>query len=193
MIDVLFDLMSSGAAARATVTGAAVIVLTAIPSGSASAVTEQELRLLPDRVTLLSNAGAAPTTSQHAPRPASLLMMEQRLADLNALESMQDGWDEDGAPAPSPAAIASARTFVSAASASIAHMYDVDADVLGGVALLFARRDSTGVRRRAWISLRNGGQVTMVTQAGGEETIRAQAIDPANLKDGAGLLAKFLA
>lgn len=65
------------------------------------------------------------------------------------LRAVRDDWDEEGAPAPNPEAIARAEAFVARLSPT-ERVRDIDADVLGGVAV-YVERDG----RLTWHSFLN--------------------------------------
>jgi hypothetical protein len=81
-----------------------------------------------------------------------------RLAKLFELE---DDWDGEGAPKPSRPALQRADAVVRWAHESGLVMTDVDADVLGGVAV-WLRADPMSPVRSAWIACMNNGQDTLV-------------------------------
>jgi hypothetical protein len=72
---------------------------------------------------------------------------------LETFRTYSDNWDEEGAPAPSPDAIARAQKVLDWAEAKGLTVTEVDADVLGGIAIFFASKN-----RRActvWIACMN--------------------------------------
>lgn len=96
-------------------------------------------------------------------------MTELRFSELGAL---QHGWDADGeAPPPNAAAIANAKAMLQALIHEGARVGDIDADVMGGIALYFYA-DS----RVLWIACYNHGAVVAV--GSGEDRALAMRAGP---------------
>jgi hypothetical protein len=89
-------------------------------------------------------------------------MLSEGLASLSALEAFADGWDGEGAPAPSAAAISAAR-HVLASLAGSGFRPEIDADVMGGVAFTLYGKEGA---RSVWVACMNGGAQTVVFNAG---------------------------
>ncbi len=90
---------------------------------------------------------------------------------VGALQQLEDGWDGEGAPRPSPQAIARAFNVVAWAEEAGLSVSDVDADVLGGVGVWIRGADRDD--RVAWIACMNNGQDALVLSEG--KTVRAHA------------------
>jgi hypothetical protein len=86
---------------------------------------------------------------------------------LAALQRAEDGWDGEGAPRPSAEAIARAFGVLNWAERAGLRVSDVDADVLGGVAV-WLKGDLEANRLSAWIACMNNGHDTVVLSAGDE-------------------------
>lgn len=80
--------------------------------------------------------------------------MEQQ---LEALANYPDNWDDEGAPAPNDDSVVRAREVLLWAHASKLDVFDIDADVLGGIAV-YVRKGA----RQAWIGCMNGKGTTVV-------------------------------
>ena len=91
-------------------------------------------------------------------------------ADLNALRKLSDGWDGEGAPRPSEEALQRAAAALADLQDSPFDVYDVDADVLGGVALWL---NAPGRTRFAWIAIMNSGRATVVLTSRPGQDVRA--------------------
>ena len=90
----------------------------------------------------MANGHLSDPVESSARRPVAL---------FQPLERLEHGWDGDGAPAPSQAAVDRARRLVE----SIGRLPDeVDPDALGGVALWFYESDG----RKTMIGVRNEGR-----------------------------------
>lgn len=87
---------------------------------------------------------------------------KERLVELSAIG---EDWDGDGAPSPAPAALARAEAVLRWADANGAEIVDVDADVLGGIAIWLR-----GAQGRAWVACMNNGSDTLVTGEGANTT-----------------------
>lgn len=93
------------------------------------------------------------------PRPwPSATVGDDLRAGLAKMATLEDDWDEEGAPAPLPAAVARGLVALELAEKRGLLVTDVDADVLGGVALYLMR--SQDEDRSVWISIRNNGRDT---------------------------------
>lgn len=79
---------------------------------------------------------------------------------LGSLGSLQDDWDGEGAPRPSGEALERAQTVMDWAESKGLLVVDLDADVLGGVALYI--KASAGADRQVWIGCMNKGGDTAV-------------------------------
>lgn len=79
---------------------------------------------------------------------------------LGSLGSLQDDWDGEGAPKPSGEALQRAQAVMDWAESKGLLVVDLDADVLGGVALYL--RASSGADRQVWIGCMNKGGDTAV-------------------------------
>ncbi len=79
---------------------------------------------------------------------------------LTAFGTYQDNWDDEGAPAPSRAAIDRAHTTLDWAEMNGVSVVGVDPDVVGGIGV-FLENPSDG-SRRAWIACMNDGSDTAV-------------------------------
>lgn len=85
--------------------------------------------------------------------------LEDALASLAGLE---DGWDEEGAPRPSPEAIARSRAVLHAIRDDLDDATaSVEPDVIGGVAILLEADD-----RQVWIACMNSGATTVAVSQG---------------------------
>lgn len=82
---------------------------------------------------------------------------------LERLKRLAADWDGEGAPKPSRGAIAGASKVVAWVTAAGLEVTDVDADVLGGVAV-YLHGSATG--RSAWIACMNDGTSTVVLSSG---------------------------
>jgi hypothetical protein len=91
------------------------------------------------------------------------------MTKLTKIAALSEGWDREGAAPPDNEAIGRAARTVAWAWKQGFQVDDVDADVLGGVAV-FIR---TG-ERSVWISIMNGGQGGALFSVRGE----VQAHDP---------------
>ncbi len=83
------------------------------------------------------------------------------------VEALQDNWDGEGAPRPNAAAIKRARGFFTAGAAAGLE-FEVDVDVLGGMALMFYGRSDYSL----WVACFNSGQDTIVGSFGGSPLVR---------------------
>jgi hypothetical protein len=90
---------------------------------------------------------------------------------VSALQRLQDGWDGEGAPRPSPQAIARAFNVVTWAEDAGLRVSEIDADVLGGVAVWL--KGERGDERAAWIACMNSGEDALVLSEG--RTVHAHA------------------
>lgn len=72
------------------------------------------------------------------------------IGSFELLRGLEPNWDGQGAPAPAPAAIEAAREFAERMGISV---LEVDADVLGGVAVIYV--DDQG--HRWWATFMNNG------------------------------------
>lgn len=109
-----------------------------------------------------------------APTAVASVLMDQ----LIALATLSDGWDGDGAPAPSTASMQLARLLLDAMTANGLTPDSVDADAVGGVAVWLYDADASGViARRCAIELRNSGRVVISAEtADGARTVRAEPV-----------------
>jgi len=98
-------------------------------------------------------------------------------AMLDALKRMQDNWDDEGAPSPSPNAISSATKVIDWAELHSLDIVDIDADVLGGVS---ARLRGLG-DRVLWVACMNTSTSTAVWSEDGNvlghESIDLDSLD----------------
>ena len=85
---------------------------------------------------------------------------------LSKLRGLPDDWDGEGAPKPNVESLSRAKEVIDWALDRALVIEDVDADVLGGVAVWLV--SAAGSRRRAWIACMNDGQDTLVLQDGSE-------------------------
>lgn len=84
---------------------------------------------------------------------------------LNSLRDLKDDWDNEGAPAPSAAAVDLASLIVEQTSGlKGVQVADIDADVLGGVAVWLC--STSHPARRVWISCMNRGKHSVVCMDG---------------------------
>lgn len=96
------------------------------------------------------------------PKPAAAdARHEAAVSRLEGLSRLADGWDDDEAPRPSADALGRAREALDRAATHGLFPEEVDADVLGGVALWFAA-EGDKPERRAWIACMNEGRTTFV-------------------------------
>lgn len=82
---------------------------------------------------------------------------------LEDLRTCRDDWDDEGAPRPDSTAIDRAVAILKWADAEGLVVYDVDADVRGGVSIILQAE-----HRRAWIACMNGGDDTTVMSVRGQ-------------------------
>lgn len=94
------------------------------------------------------------------PQPFGADQMEQTFERLG---NLQDNWDGEGAPAPSPAAIEQARQIVSWLVLNHVPVAEIDADVLGGIAIWVL----PAAGRTAWVACMNDGARTLVSSDNG--------------------------
>lgn len=108
-----------------------------------------------------------------APRCAS----EAHLAPLSALA---DGWDGEGAPAPSADSIEAARAVLRdlATHGVEPAAEDVTADVMGGVSVYLYGPAGSG--RSVWLAFGNGGTPVIVCTGG---TLKAGRLTPESMAD----------
>jgi hypothetical protein len=85
------------------------------------------------------------------------------LKDVVALE---DNWDGEGAPKPSPDALARAADVLRWAESREVEVLDVDADVLGGVAVYVRTVDVSTRAVLVWLACMNSGLTTAVWSMG---------------------------
>lgn len=78
---------------------------------------------------------------------------------LDALTTLTDGWDGENAPAPSPAAIEAARPLLLDLSARGVTTVEVDADVMGGVAVTLY---GASAGNSAWFAFSNDGHNSLM-------------------------------
>lgn len=81
------------------------------------------------------------------------------MANLDALATLSDGWDGEDAPPPSAVAIDAAREVLRALLARDVTTLDVDADVMGGVAVTLY---GTRAGHSAWFACSNGGHASLM-------------------------------
>jgi hypothetical protein len=86
------------------------------------------------------------------------------LSRLNELRELRDNWDEENAPAPSAAALTSARSVIEWAAKEYIKIADIDGDVLGGVAIWLEGQ----LNRKVWASCKNNGKDSIVLLEGNE-------------------------
>jgi len=86
---------------------------------------------------------------------------------LQFLRALPDSWDGDDAPAPAPSAIDRAESLLRDSTMNGVQVAEVDADVLGGVAIWLAGPSPAA---SAWISLMNNGTDTLVLCENGKVT-----------------------
>lgn len=94
---------------------------------------------------------------------------------LERVIGLHDGWDGEGAIAPSPSAVDLARQVIICAADVGLVPGEVDPDVLGGVSIWFssAMNDDDDHRRYVWVSCMNDGAQTVIYGGDGSGTVRA--------------------
>jgi hypothetical protein len=88
--------------------------------------------------------------------------MHPALQALDSLGEFPDNWDREGAPSPSVEAITRANGMLKWATEAGLSVTDVDADVLGGVAIWLVGDHG----RRVWLSCMNNGHDSVVMSDG---------------------------
>jgi hypothetical protein len=79
------------------------------------------------------------------------------MCTFEELSELKDNWDGEDAPPPTKEAIANARAVVAQAFEVGYDVDEIDADVMGGVAVYI-----TGIGGRTWIACMNSGVTTAV-------------------------------
>lgn len=108
---------------------------------------------------------------------APVCAAEAHLAPLSALA---DGWDGEGAPAPSPASIEAARVVLRDLALHGVHpgADDVSADVVGGVGVYLYGPPESG--RAVWLAFGSDGANTVIA---GPDPFAARRLDPEAIAD----------
>lgn len=110
---------------------------------------------------------------------------------LRPLLALKDNWDGEGAPAPSAAALSNASAFLESAAAHGYAPYDVDGDVMGGVALWFCGpkgAEPEVSERWCWIACGNQGHISIASDRRDGHPVMTLAARSAD----AGPMAEFL-
>lgn len=98
--------------------------------------------------------------------------------EIENLKNLKDNWDGASAPSPNIAAINRAKNIANWANMNDLDISDIDADVLGGVAIYLQSRIS---KRKAWISCLNKGYDVVVLYE--DKNIRSNGIFETKKKD----------
>ncbi len=93
-------------------------------------------------------------------------MNEEIRKDLIKLQSYQDNWDCRGASKPSLVSIEKAKIVIDWAILNNIDIGEVDADVLGGVAIYLINKNNSECF--VWISCRNNGEQSVILINGKE-------------------------
>lgn len=137
---------------------AALVVLTSSDPGSVS-------QLQFGRETVFVANAAVEQKDVLSAESGSRVVTATKVADVTKLRELKDGWDGEGAPVVADRAISLALEMVSWAEVHGLLVTDVDADVLGGVAVWV---EGPGGGRRAWLSLMNNARDTVLLMENGK-------------------------